>query len=196
MPFITVAVLSGAIGLIRGGRLRNLSYLSIRWSALPLLALGLQVIVIYGPGREDARPFGVPALLILGSYGLVMATVLANWRLPGMVLLGLGAALNFLVILLNGGWMPVTPELLVASGLMSSPTAFEPGQRVPFSKDVIVDGHAGHARWLSDIFMIPRAGLFSAVFSIGDALMMVGLFSLIQHGIMGEARHGDQVVSS
>jgi len=196
MPFIIVAVLSGAIGLLRGGRLHNLTYLSIRWSGLPLLALGLQLFVIYGPARDDARPFGLPALLIVGSYALLMVAVLANWRMPGMILLGMGAAVNLLVILLNGGWMPVTAEHLVTSGLLSSPAALAPGQRVPYSKDVIVTSHEGYLRWLSDVFMISKAGPFSAVFSLGDGLMMLGLFRVIQCGMMRGGGNDEQAARS
>jgi hypothetical protein len=41
-------------------------------------------------------------------------------------------------------------------------------------------------RWLSDVFVIPRAGLLSMVFSTGDVLMMLGLFWLIQFAMMDE----------
>ncbi len=186
MPFLIVAFLSGAISLIRGGRLGNLTQLPFRWSALPLVALGIQILVIYGPGRLDARSYSLAALLLLGSYALLFVAVLANRRLPGMVLLGLGAALNFIVILVNGGWMPVTAGHLTSSGLMSSPTALAPGERVLFSKDVIMDSQEIHLRWLSDVFVIPKAGLFSAVFSVGDVLMMLGLFRLVQFGMLKE----------
>jgi hypothetical protein len=194
MLFIVTAVFSGAIGLIRGGRLGNLTELAIRCSALPLIALGLQVFVIYGPGKEDARPFGVSAVLILGSYALLLVAVLVNWRLPGMALIGLGAALNLLVILVNGGWMPVTAEHLAASGIVTTSAAIQPRQRVPFSKDVVIDSHAGHLRWLSDVFVIPKAGMFSTVFSLGDILMVLGLFWLIQFGMVKGARRTDHIV--
>jgi hypothetical protein len=187
MPFVITAILSGAIGLIRGGRLDNLAQLSIRWSGLVLVALGLQILVIYGPGRSDARSFSFSALLLLGSYALLFVVVLANRHLPGMVVLGLGAALNFLVILVNGGWMPVTAEHLAAAGFVSSPTAVVPGERVLFSKDVVLGSQATNLPWLSDVFLIPKVGLFSAVFSVGDALMMLGLFFLIQFGMFNEA---------
>jgi hypothetical protein len=158
----------------------------IRWSALALIALGLQIYVIYGPARLDARSFSHSALLLLGSYALLLAVVLANRQLPGMTLLGLGAALNFFVILVNGGWMPVTVEHLAASGLFSSSTALAPGERVQYSKDVILGRQDTHMGWLSDVFVIPRAGLFSMVFSVGDVLMMLGLFRLIQFGMTSE----------
>jgi hypothetical protein len=186
MPFIIVALLSGVIGLVRGGRFDNLTHLSIHWSALPLIALGLQILVIYGPGRSEAGAYSLSALLVLSSYALLMVAVLVNRQLPGMIALGLGAALNFLVILVNGGWMPVTAEHLTVSGLMSSSRILTSGQRVPFSKDVIMDGQEIHLRWLSDIFMIPKAGLLAMVFSVGDILMMLGLFRLIQFGMIEE----------
>jgi hypothetical protein len=186
MPFLIAVLFGGAIGLIRGGHFGNLARLTFRWSALVLLALGLQIFVIYGPGRLDARPYSLSALLILSSYGLLMVAVAANWQMPGMLLLGLGAALNFLVILVNGGWMPVTADHLAVSGLISASTALAPGQRVLYSKDLIVDSQEAHLRWLSDVFVIPRAGLLSMVFSTGDVLMMLGLFWLIQFGMVND----------
>ncbi len=185
MPFLIAAFLGGAVGLIRGGRFGNLARLTFRWSALVLLALGLQIFVIYGPGKLDARPYSFSALLILSSYGLLMVAVGANWQIPGMLFLGLGAALNFLVILVNGGWMPVTADHLAVSGLFSS-TSLALGQRVLYSKDLIVASQETHLRWLSDVFVIPRAGLLSMVFSTGDVLMMLGLFWLIQFAMMDE----------
>jgi hypothetical protein len=184
VPFIVAGLLGGAVALLRGGRLSNLTKLSLRLSALPLLALGLQIYVIYGPARVEARPFSFPALLILASYGLLLVAVLTNRQLPGMAWLGLGVALNFAVILVNGGWMPVTAELLATAGFVDTPSAIAPGERVLFTKDVVMVGQEIHLRWLSDLLVIPKAGLFSAVFSLGDALMMVGLFRLIQAGMM------------
>jgi hypothetical protein len=161
----------------------------MRWSALPLVALGLQIFVLYGPGRKDAAPFSVSALLLLASYGAVLATVLANRQLPGMAWLGLGAALNFLVIFANGGWMPVTAELLAVAGFITVPSAVTPGQRAFNSKDVIKASDEIRLGFLADQFVIPKAGLFSAVFSLGDILMMFGLSLLVYSVILGGEKH-------
>jgi hypothetical protein len=184
MPFIIATILGGMVGLLRGGQPNNLTHLPLRWPALPLLALGLQICVLYGPGREEARPLSLPALLILSSYALLFVAVLANRHLPGMVWLGLGTALNFLVILANGGWMPVTAELLATAGFVNTPTAIALGQRVVFSKDVVMVSQEMHLSWLSDRFVVPKAGLFTMVFSLGDVLMMFGLFILVQAGML------------
>jgi hypothetical protein len=184
VPFIIAALFGGGVALLRGGRLSNLSGLSLRRSGLPIVALGLQILALYGPGREDARPFGVPAILILASYGLLLVTVLANRQLPGIAWLGLGAALNLLVILANSGWMPVTAKSLAVAGFIESPSAVVSGQRMLGSKDMIQVGHEINLRWLSDRFIVPQAGLLTAVFSLGDILMMFGLFLLIQAGVV------------
>lgn len=187
MLFIFAGLCGGGVALLRGGRLNNLSNLAISWSALPLLALAIQIYVIYGPGKNDAGSYSFPALLILGSYLLLMFTVLKNRHLPGIAWLGLGAALNFFVILLNGGWMPVQAEALAAAGIIDTPSALAPGQRVWATKDVVVPGHEIRLRWLSDLFVASKPGIFSAVFSAGDVLIMFGLFQLIQGGMLNQA---------
>jgi hypothetical protein len=185
MLFFIAVLLGGGIALVRGGRLNNLAGLSVRYSALPLLALGLQIFVVYGPARGDARPFAWPALFSVASYGLLALAVAVNWRLPGMAWLGLGAALNLIVILANGGWMPVTPELLAQAGYISAPAEMALGQRFVASKDVVLAAQDIHLRWLSDVFVLPiiRPPV-SQVFSLGDAAIMVGLFRLVQAGMI------------
>jgi hypothetical protein len=185
VPFILAALLGGGLARLRGGRLSNLTNLAIRWSALPLLALVLQTYVLFGPDKDEARAFSAPALLLLVSYGLLVATVFANWRLPGMVWLGLGAALNILVILVNGGWMPVTARLLWTAGYIDTPSTIVPGQRVLWSKDVVRHHSEIRLAWLADRFVIPEAGVLSAVYSVGDILVMFGLFCLVYSGMMG-----------
>ena len=197
MPFIVAGLLGSAFGLLRGGHLGNLANFSLRWSALPLLAVGLQALVLYGPGKAEAGPFTVPALVMLASYGLLLIAVLVNRRLPGMVWLGLGAALNLLAMVANGGWMPVTSDLLAAAGFVVMPSAILPGQRVWASKDVVRVSHEIHLRWLSDVFIIPKVGVISGVFSVGDVVMMLGLFHLIQVGMRNQTErpclHTDHV---
>ena len=50
----------------------------------------------------------------------------------------------------NGGWMPITAELLVTAGLSDTPSAVMLAERLRFSKDVVTVGHEIHLRWLSE----------------------------------------------
>jgi hypothetical protein len=101
---ITIAIVAG---LLAGGRLSNLATARIRWSALALVGLALQLLPV--PGHRLSLG------LLFVSFGILLVFVLANLRLPGFALILLGLAMNFSVITANGG-MPVTGSALVASG--------------------------------------------------------------------------------
>ena len=60
-----------------------------------------------------------------------------------------------------------------------------------FSKDVVMGSQSTNLPWLSDVFMMPTFGLFAVVFSLGDVLMMFGLFILIQFGMFDERRKSE-----
>jgi hypothetical protein len=100
---IAIAIVAG---LLTGGRLSNLASARIRWSALALVGLALQVVPVPGHGLS----FG----LLFLSFGILLVFAMANVRLPGFALILLGLAMNFSVIAANGG-MPVTRSALVAS---------------------------------------------------------------------------------
>jgi hypothetical protein len=101
---ITIAIVAG---LLAGGRLTNLAAAKIRWSALALVGLALQVLPVSGHGLSLG--------LLFLSFGILLIFALANLRLPGFALILLGLAMNFSVIAANGG-MPVTRSALLASG--------------------------------------------------------------------------------
>jgi hypothetical protein len=89
--------------------------------------------------------------------------------------------------MVNGGWMPVTAQLLANAGFIDTPSAVTPGQRVWATKDVVLASHEIHLRWLSDLFVVRWPGIYAAVFSVGDVLMMLGLFRLIQAIMLPQA---------
>ena len=66
---------------------------------------------------------GLRAALMVAAYPVGAVFLAANWHLPGMRLVALGAALNLLAISVNGGVMPASPSALAGAGL----GADEPG---------------------------------------------------------------------
>jgi Family of unknown function (DUF5317) len=89
----------------------------------------------------------------------------ANWRVPGVPLTALGAALNLLAIAANGGVMPASPAALAAAGL--------PVDRPGFSNSAALA--EPRLAFLGDVFAIPASWPLSNVFSVGDVLIGVGL---------------------
>ncbi len=106
---IPVGVLAG---FLLGGRLSNLERLRLRWWALVVSALAIQVAIFTAlvPLPSRAIPF-----LYLLSNSLACAWLVRNIRVGGVPCIGVGSLSNLAAITLNGGRMPVDRALLVHS---------------------------------------------------------------------------------
>src|SRR5215218_10506464 len=143
-----------------GGRLGRLAELRLRWTLLVPVGLGLQILLI--EVLEDADiPHGA---LHLVSYAVIGAFVLANLHVAGMALIGLGGALNAAAIAANGGVMPASAGALASAG---------------FGADdgFVNSGAVENARlaFLGDVFAVPESWPLTNVFSVGDAILLIGL---------------------
>jgi hypothetical protein len=184
---ILVVAMAAAIVLtwIRGGRLAALSRLSPRLSVLAVAAFTVQAAFIYRtPSGAVDGSWSWEEALFVGAHVLLLFMVWANRHLPGAKWIGCGLTMNLLVMLANGGWMPITPEALVQAGhrhLVSSLTA---GTRVSSSKSVVLPRGQTSLWYLSDVFVLSRPFPVPTVFSLGDVLIAFGAFLLIQAGML------------
>lgn len=185
MILLFAVILSLLIALLRGGRLYQLGSISFCYGWVALLAFALQVLIIYFPLPKTQGFWGVRTLLLLGSYVLLGLVIFANRHLPGLPLLGLGFALNLLVMVVNGGFMPITPQALEKAGLGHLALGNEPGARILNAKDVLLAREETHLWVLSDIFALPPP--IKSVFSIGDLLLSIGVFILFQRTMRAKA---------
>ncbi|MHB1417171.1 MAG: DUF5317 domain-containing protein, partial [Chloroflexota bacterium] len=119
-------------------------------------------------------------------YLLLGVVIVANRRLPGMLVVGLGVLMNFLVIAANGGYMPIAPEALVAQG-QHALAAAETGTHVAGSKDAVVEREQTRLWFLSDVITTPGIPFWQRSFSVGDVVLAVGLFCLVQGGMRRRA---------
>ena len=161
MFLVAVVVLSALAVPLAGGRLGALVDLRLRRVWAIYAALGLAVLGIGLPGLPD----GLRSLLLVAAYPVGAVFLLANWRVPGMPLVALGAVCNLLAITANGGVMPASAEALAAAGL----PAAEPG----FESSAALDDP--RLAFLGDVFAIPAAWPLSNVFSVGDVCIGAGL---------------------
>ncbi|MGD8732678.1 MAG: DUF5317 domain-containing protein [Anaerolineales bacterium] len=175
MQFMIVPVLAaGLIAMLRGGQLKNLAALELRFAWLPLAMFAVQFGFVLFPLGEGELYFRVVPWITVSTYALLIAFLALNRELPGLKLILLGAALNLAVILANGGCMPVNREALVRSGHLDK--VFIQGDRayVLGSKDIVLDREDTRLQVLSDVLKVPGALEVPATFSIGDVLIMVG----------------------
>ncbi len=157
------------LGLLLGGRLERLADIRLRF--LPLLFLA----VIIRFATEAMLGFGVGIadtlrLPLLGAaYGLLLFTLWHNRSYPGLALAFVGIASNALVILANGGYMPVWEPALTASGLPPELTSMLHIQIRGTGTDFML-----RLVPLADIIPIPIP-LVRNVASIGDLFLTAGL---------------------
>jgi hypothetical protein len=162
MFLAALTVLAIASVPLAGGRLGRLAELRLRYVWALLGALLVQIVIISVIPGGDVTTHRI---LHLSTYVVVLGWVALNrqllWRWPIVV----GGFLNFLVIVANGGVMPASRSAQVAAG-MAVRGGFE-------NSAPIADAHLA---FLGDVFAVPSWMPLANVFSIGDALLVVGIF--------------------
>jgi len=173
MPFLLAAGLGLVIGLVLGGRPSNL--LEVRIRAWPLLVVPVAWRLAELAGGDEggwqraALPYAFPAVLL--ALALFAAW---NWRLPALPLIAAGAALNALVVIVNGGRMPIPLGLVRAiGGAHAAAQLAESGSAGTYT---VLDAHT-HLAWLADVMLLP--GPLPRALSLGDVVLMVGLIAAI-----------------
>jgi hypothetical protein len=164
--FIFLAVLL-TVPLARG-RLTAFADIELRRVWLAPAGIGVQILII------SVLPSGLAGLheaIHMFSYALLGAFAWSNRRIPGVPVVMVGGALNFIAIAANGGIMPADPELarhfagseeFVNSGAMAHP----------------------HLLFLGDVFATPVSWPMYNVFSVGDIVIVLGVL-LVLHGVSG-----------
>jgi len=110
---------------------------------------------------------------------LLLVFCWANRERAGFWALGLGLLLNFLVISLNGGLMPISPETLERRSPNAPAGSWQLGERLGHDKDIVLLESETRLRWLSDRFVTPAQFPYHVAFSVGDVLIAFGAFLLL-----------------
>jgi hypothetical protein len=160
--FILYAIPIGlAAGWLLGGRLDGLAGITVRLTPLALVALAIQVL-LFSPLADGLVPDVGRAIYVV-STAVVVVVVVANLRLPGIPLVVTGAAANLAAIVANGGVMPASPAALAALGMGIGPRT-----------NSAVVAHPS-LEPLTDLFATPSWLPAANVFSVGDALIGLGI---------------------
>lgn len=161
MLLLVVVCRNGQAGLMR------LTTLHLRGGYLPLLACLVQLAGMLIPQQRQ------PLLLV--SAGLLCSFCWLNRRRFGMPLIIIGISLNMLVMLANGGAMPVNSTALAQVNNHYATSGTLPR----FSKArVLKDSDAAFA-WLDDRLLLPGTLAHLAAWSIGDLLLLAGVGRLL-----------------
>jgi len=133
---------------------------------------------IFSPTRQ-LIPSGWAKTFLVGSLCLLLIFAWANRHLGGFWLLGIGLVLNLLVIAVNGGLMPISPDTAQLLIPQNSEYQFQPGQRFAFTKDIVLETGLTKLWFLSDRFVTPNWLPCCIAYSFGDILIGAGAFWLL-----------------
>ena len=158
-----ILLLAVALGLIAGiirTRIRrrefHLPELQLLW-LVPIAYLP-QFLSFDWPAPRKIIPDCWAAVALVSSQILLLVFVWANRRRPEFWILGLGLTLNLLVIILNGGLMPISPDMVKRLFPNELSDFWELNQRLGGSKDVVLEISATKLRWLSDCIFLSILG--------------------------------------
>lgn len=164
--------LTAALLRAQRGR-RHLSPPHLHGSSLIPVAFIPQALAFYLPSTWP-MPGSIAAVGLIVSQLSFLAFTWRNRSQAGMRLLGLGLALNLLVIVLNGGWMPISPETLTKLVPGTVTQDWPVNSRLGASKDIMLTETETHLPWLADRFILDVQGLCRIAFSIGDVGVALG----------------------
>lgn len=191
--FVWVAVASVALALLRGGRVERLATFPFLHVWLVFAAFGVQ-LVMHLPMFTRLEPVRAAApYLYPSAFCLLLVCFAFNRHAPGAAWLATGVLANLLVIVANGGKMPVDGQALAALGFPELRDAFAAG----LSLTNTVIGPGTRLPWLGDIFVGSPPFPRPTIFSPGDVLLAVGAFVLVQRTMVAprgerpEARAGE-----
>ena len=180
MLYVYIIIISIIIGLLRKGKLSSLSQISLKRTELLVLAFLIQAGLIFLGSRKIGFVLNYSSYALDFSYIVLLLAVWYNKKLKGMNFIALGIIFNFIVIVANGGHMPVLLSSLYKAGLDDFALVLKEGTYVTHA--LVTEKTL--FRFLADVIPLSPPFPDPSVVSAGDFLMFYGVFSLIQNAML------------
>jgi hypothetical protein len=190
MLYVYIIIISIIIGLLRNGKLSSLSQISLIRIELIVLACLIQGGIIFLGSKKIKFILDYSAYMIIFSYVMLLLAVWYNKKLKGMKIIFLGIVFNFIVIVANGGHMPVLLSGLYKAGLNDFALVLKEGSYVTHT--LITETTL--FRFLADVIPLSPPFPDPSVVSAGDFLMFYGVFSLIQNAMLKKEQFFDDKI--
>lgn len=179
MILIAAVLIGLALGLGRAwiGK-REYRVYDLKYPGLVVLAFIPQYFAFFAPRIRQQISDNLVSILLISSLIILLVFSILNIRKMSFWPISLGFLLNFLVIAVNGGFMPISLDT-VARLTSGSENTWIIGQRFGYSKDVILSPELTKLAFLSDRFTFTNFLGLNVAFSVGDILIAVGVVWLL-----------------
>lgn len=179
-----ILLVAVVVGLIAGacrawiGKRSYRAY-ELKFPGLVLLAFIPQFFAFFLPATRTQFSDQLVSILFVSSLIILFIFSLFNILKISFWPISLGFFLNTLVIILNNGWMPITPEVVQKVNPNALQGSWSVGQRLGYSKDIVLTPEITRLWFLSDRFTLPGWMKYQVAFSLGDILIALGVVWLL-----------------
>ncbi len=177
---LDIFILSVIITFLFRHKFSNLKHLELKWIELFVLGFIIQLGIVWFSFKGVNFVIKYHFYLHILSFILLFIGIYKNIHLPGFKWILIGVFLNFLVIIINNGQMPVSSIGLDKVGLSSYKKVLESGKYLTHT----LIGKNTKLPFLADRFYIPHPYPRPTLFSIGDIFIGIGIFLFLFLGTL------------
>lgn len=183
-------LISLIVGFLRKGSLRGIADLKLKFGWVFPLLLVIQ-LGIYGFQNKYDFLLTISGYVFIAVYILGLFFLWVNRHHMGFLVIFVGVFLNFLVMALNGGRMPVSAE----AAMVLDPFYIDVLKNSVYGKHALLT-ESTRLAFLGDIIPITNPYPKTQVISIGDIFMNIGVFFFIQHLMLRHKKINEQEPST
>lgn len=182
---VETVVLAIFVGLLRKGNVKNLDLIHLRCPYLFIVSVAIFSWVTFFAGSSDnLNVIHIARIANIIQYVGLLIGIAINLNIKELWLAGAGALMNFLAIIANGGVMPMSMNALRSAGMGDQ---IKPAMYSHMVRHTIMTPET-HMKPFADIIGLPPlpflpsflTPLFREVVSVGDIVVAVAVFALIQ----------------
>lgn len=179
------------IGKLKGGRFKRLGHSILKLPWIIFFAFSLQLLTSIMISLGETTIIKYRLILYALSYCLLIISLFFNIQFQSIWFIIIGSLANFIAIIFNGGSMPIDINQLRRMKLINLLTSIETGGLPQY---ISIEKAAGYTKYLGKILATPNIYPLKQIFSVGDLLVVLGIFLLIQKMMLPNIYNRDSKV--